>query len=155
LTQVVDLAAQDHRNFIESQGLAFHVTLPQGPIWVNGDPTRLTQALGNLLHNAGKFTEVGTVDVRLALDESGRGGVVTVRDTGVGIEREMLEKLFRPFSQADRTLARSKGGLGLGLALAEALIASHDGSVEARSDGSGRGSEFTIRLPVIKEMRSA
>jgi len=153
LTQLLRVVAEDHRSFIESQGPALNVDLPSTSVWVLGDPVRLTQSVGNLLHNAGKFTEVGTVALRLGSDKRGSQAVITVRDTGVGMEEPLFAELFKPFSQADQTLDRSKGGLGLGLSLTRGLIEAHHGSVEAHSLGLGRGSTFTIRLPTVQGVR--
>jgi CheY-like chemotaxis protein/anti-sigma regulatory factor (Ser/Thr protein kinase) len=136
----------DHGRRAEAAGLALTTELPDAPIWVEADPTRIKQVIDNLLVNALKFTDRGgTVTIRVAADPS---GVVTlaVRDTGIGIDAEVLPRVFEAFSQADRTLDRSRGGLGLGLALVRGLIDLHGGSVEARSEGPGRGAEFVVRL---------
>ncbi len=149
----VDLAAlvratvEDHRPLFEGAGLALLLEVPDRPLWMDGDPTRLSQALGNLLQNAIKFTnQEGRVTVRLA--ERGDSAELTVEDTGVGMDPEILARLFQPFSQADQTLDRSRGGLGLGLALVKGLVEMHGGSVEAESGGGGRGSALTLRLPL-------
>jgi two-component system CheB/CheR fusion protein len=154
LVQLARVVAEDHRDFIESQGLGLSVDIPSGSLWVHGDPVRLTQAIGNLLRNAGKFTEVGAVEVRLVAEKRGSLAVITVRDTGIGMDERMLTELFKPFSQADQSLDRSKGGLGLGLSLARALVEAHRGTIEAHSDGVGRGSLFTVRLPTIQGVRT-
>jgi CheY-like chemotaxis protein len=118
---------------------------------VSGDPTRLAQVLDNLLTNALKFTaRDGEVSLAVASDPDGRASL-TVRDTGAGIEPEMLTRLFEPFSQADRTLDRSPGGLGLGLAIVKGLAELHGGSVRAESGGLGRGATFTVTLPGYAE----
>jgi CheY-like chemotaxis protein len=110
---------------------------------------RLAQAIGNLLQNAAKFTPHGGATFISVQTDSTRGeAALTVRDTGSGIQPEMLPRLFHAFSQADSTLDRSKGGLGLGLALVKGLAEMHGGSVSAASDGPGKGAEFTIRLPL-------
>lgn len=108
--------------------------------------------LDNLLQNAAKFTDQGgTVAVRVRADADGRRAVLTVRDTGVGVEPALLPRLFETFTQADRSLDRSEGGLGLGLSLVKGLVELHGGTVEARSDGPGRGAEFVVRLPLQPE----
>ena len=149
----VDLAAlvratvEDHRELIEEAGLSLALELPAEPVLMEGDPTRLAQALGNLLQNAVKFTgSGGRVSVRLA-DGPDRAEI-RVEDTGVGMEPEILDRLFQPFSQADQTLDRSRGGLGLGLALVKGLVELHGGSVVAASRGRDQGSSFTLRLPL-------
>jgi PAS domain S-box-containing protein len=145
-TALVSAAVEDHRSLLESHGLRVVTELPAGPVWVNGDPTRLSQIVGNLLQNSNKFTnQGGRVDVRL---EAGRDAVLTVRDTGIGMEPEILARLFEPFSQADGSLDRSRGGLGLGLALVKGLVELHGGEVSAASPGVGQGSTFMVRLPL-------
>ena len=148
LVPLVRAAVGDHRPLLESTGLRLVVDLPDRPIWVQGDPTRLLQVTGNLLQNARKFTDPGgTVTVRLAAEPDGAAATLVVRDTGIGMDDAMLARLFEPFTQADRSLDRSRGGLGLGLALVKGLVELHGGSVRARSDGPGTGSELTVRLP--------
>jgi PAS domain S-box-containing protein len=148
LVRLVRDGAEDGRAELENMGLRLVVELPDTPIWVSGDPTRLAQIIGNLVQNAGKFTERGgAVTVRLTL-ENGRASV-TVADTGVGIEPEMLSRVWDVFAQADRSLHRSLGGLGLGLALVKGLAELHGGEVRAASSGPGRGSQFTISLPTV------
>jgi CheY-like chemotaxis protein/two-component sensor histidine kinase len=139
--------AEDHRGLFQQRGVALTVDSPAAPLVVNGDETRLAQVLGNLLHNAAKFTPPGgRVDV-VATQEDG-AAVVRVRDTGAGIEPALLGAVFEPFTQAEQTLARSEGGLGLGLALVRGLIHLHGGEVTARSDGAGHGAELEVRLPL-------
>jgi CheY-like chemotaxis protein len=117
-----------------------------------GDSNRQPQVLSNQLPNAAKITETGgRVGVRLTVDRQAGQADITVRDTGIGIDPEMLPRLFETFAQADRSLDRSKGGLGLGLALVKELTKLHGGEVHAASAGLGRGAEFTIRLPVQPE----
>jgi len=147
LARLVRLAADDNRPAFDAAGVGLTVDTPADPVWVLGDQTRLNQVVGNLLHNALKFTDQGgSVSVRVA-DGSGRA-TIAIRDTGVGIEPDMLARLFTPFAQADRSLARSNGGLGLGLALVKGLTDLHGGTVRATSAGPGRGSEFVVELPV-------
>jgi two-component system CheB/CheR fusion protein len=116
---------------------------------MHGDRTRLAQVVGNLLQNAAKFTPTGgRTWVRLEADSSRGEAILSVSDTGSGIAPEMMPHLFAPFAQADTTLDRSKGGLGLGLAIVKGLIEMHGGSVRAASGGSGKGSTFTVTLPL-------
>src|SRR5437762_515785 len=131
--------------------MVLEVALPEVPVWVQGDATRLTQVLANLLQNALKFGgRGGRVTVRVGAD-AGRGqAVLAVRDTGSGIAPDMLPRLFEPFAQADRSLDRSRGGLGLGLALVKGLVELHGGAVQAESEGPGRGARFTLRLPLAR-----
>jgi two-component system CheB/CheR fusion protein len=121
---------------------------------VDGDRTRLSQVVGNLLQNSAKFTPRGG-SVRLSLGLAGGQVEVHVRDSGMGIARAMLPHLFEPFQQADDTLARSAGGLGLGLALVKGLVDAHGGTVEAKSAGQGTGTEFVVRLPLAEAPSAA
>ncbi|WP_437592841.1 hybrid sensor histidine kinase/response regulator [Sorangium sp. So ce1000] len=157
LVSIVRQTAEDYRANLEVDGVALSVIAPDEPLWVEGDDTRLAQMLGNLLQNAGKFTHAGgRVRVRVEAGPPGPGrvegalgqAVITVEDNGVGMDPALLARLFDPFSQADQGLARSKGGLGLGLALVKGLAELHGGTVAAQSDGPGCGSTFTLRLPL-------
>jgi PAS domain S-box-containing protein len=147
LAELARRASEDHRASMVERRLEIDVQLPREPIWLDGDPTRLTQIIGNLLQNAAKFTPAGG-RVTLALTTAGTEAEISVRDTGVGIEPGLAAQVFEPFVQADRTLARSDGGLGLGLALVKGLAELHGGAARVRSDGPGRGAEFIVRLPV-------
>ncbi|MBI5489715.1 MAG: response regulator [Deltaproteobacteria bacterium] len=148
LSTLVRRTVDDHRAQFADRGISLDVDLPSTPIVVTGDPTRLAQVVGNLLHNAAKFTPSGgAVVVSLAV-EGGKEAVVRVTDTGAGIPRDVLPHLFQPFMQADATLDRSSGGLGLGLALVRGLAELHGGSSTAASEGPGRGAEFCVRLPM-------
>lgn len=149
LVALVRAAAEDHRRDFEAGGLRFDVRLPMGPLWTTGDPTRLSQALGNVLHNASKFTDPGgRVEVELVAEATGAQAEIRVRDTGIGMEPWMVERLFEAFNQADRSLDRSRGGLGLGLALVKGLVDLHGGDVRAASAGLGQGSKIVLRLPL-------
>jgi PAS domain S-box-containing protein len=150
LARLVPTVAEDHRSLFEQAGLALEVVTPEVPVWLTGDPTRLKQVLDNLLQNSLKFTErSGWVWVRLEV--RGSHAEVSVRDTGVGIAADLLPQVFEPFTQADQGLARRQGGLGVGLSLVRRLVQRHGGKVEAHSEGRGRGSTFTVRLPVEPE----
>ncbi len=126
------------------------MTLPPGPMPLHGDPVRLVQVLVNLLLNASRYTgEGGSIAVETARD--GDEWVLRVRDTGVGLEPDLLPRLFEPFARGRGELVQQAGGLGVGLALVRQLTELHGGSVEAHSEGPGRGSEFVVRLPVPEE----
>ena len=118
------------------------------PVHVNGDRIRLTQVVSNILHNAVKYTAPGG-RIEVALHTHNREAIVTVRDNGMGIPPEMLEHIFEPFAQLDRSYERADGGLGIGLTLAKRLIELHQGRIEARSSGRGKGTEFLFHLPVV------
>ena len=139
LAELARTTAEDRRPLVEQAGLSLEVKTPTKPVWVQGDATRLSQVFQNLLENAVKFTERGgRVIVRLTMDKSGRA-MVAVGDSGIGIAPEVLPRLFNVFAQADRSLERTRGGLGLGLALVKGLVDLHGGQVEAASKGPGRG----------------
>jgi signal transduction histidine kinase len=147
LVRLVRQSAEDYRSTLEASGIDLSVELPNETLHVMGDATRLAQMVGNLLHNAQKFTDVGgRVSLRVA--GSGRNALITVQDTGIGMQPDIIARVFDTFSQADRSLARSRGGLGLGLALVKGLAELHGGSVLATSAGPGLGSTFVIELPL-------
>jgi two-component system CheB/CheR fusion protein len=149
LTGLVARTAEDHRDLFATRGVDLRVDLPGEHLWVDGDEQRLAQVVGNLLHNAAKFTEPGGhTTVRVTREDATRTAVLSVRDTGVGIGPTALTRLFEPFMQVDDTLDRARGGLGLGLSLVKSLTEMHGGTVSVRSDGVGHGTEFTIRLPL-------
>lgn len=149
LTHLIQEAAEDYRAAFEAAGLRLTLKVLRRPLWVRADPTRLCQALHNLIQNAIKFTEPGgRITVRVTEDAGGHLAVVSVKDTGCGIHPELLPHIFDTFTQADISLDRSGGGLGLGLALVKGLIALHRGEVRAYSAGPGQGAEFTFLLPL-------
>lgn len=147
LAALVRTAADDHRAQLEAVGLTLAIAVPDTPIWIHGDAARLTQVLGNLLDNARKFTDRGGA-VTVRLQQEGDEAVLAVEDTGIGMTAAALPRLFEVFSQIDADIDRSKGGLGLGLAVVKGLVELHGGSVTARSDGPHRGSTFLLRLPL-------
>ncbi len=181
LGRVVRDTVTDHRPALEQGELTLAAEVPEEPVWVHGDAVRLSQVLGNLLSNALKFTDSGgQVTVTLTTTETdapvtslpgtpgqsptpcepaapaagGGWAVVNVRDSGMGISPEMLPHVFDTFAQADRTLDRSRGGLGLGLALVKGLVELHGGNVRAGSEGPGRGAEFSFTLPLTSAAES-
>ena len=149
LTAIVRQTAEDYRPTLSAAGLSLELALPDEPLTLTGDATRLAQVVGNLLHNAGKFTaRGGRVFVRAEADHRRRLATVSVQDSGVGLDRVVLSRLFEPFSQAMQSSGREKGGLGLGLALTKGLTELHGGAVTAESAGHGQGATFTIQLPL-------
>ncbi|AKF07237.1 PAS domain-containing protein [Sandaracinus amylolyticus] len=154
LCELVRDCVEDHRSEIERSGASLALELPSEAMSSAGDPTRLAQVLGNLLHNAAKFTSPGGhIDVALRADD-GRA-VLSVRDDGIGIAPAAIERIFEPFVQDERRTDRSQGGLGLGLALVRGLVELHGGTVRAQSEGHGRGAELTITLPLREPAPSA
>jgi PAS domain S-box-containing protein len=146
LVEIARQAVEAAQPLAERLGLELETTLPSLPLHVVGDPVRLTQVLGNLLHNGCKFTECGG-RVHLTVADEPTHAVVRVLDQGVGILAQDLKRIFEMFAQVDTSLARERDGLGLGLTVVKNLVELHGGTVEARSDGPGRGSEFIVRLP--------
>jgi PAS domain S-box-containing protein len=149
LRDVVRRTTDDLRSVFDATGIELRLEQSAGPVWVEGDVTRLAQVLGNLLQNSVKFTPAaGTVSVALSEGD----GVVTlsVRDTGAGIPQYELQRMFEPFAQGAQDTARTKGGLGLGLSLVKGLVELHGGSVRASSAGAGSGSEFVVTLPLAE-----
>ncbi|MGH8613438.1 MAG: response regulator [Gammaproteobacteria bacterium] len=146
LRMIVERALETSRPMIEADRHHLSVALPSEPVCLEGDLTRLAQALGNLLNNAAKYTQEGG-RIELTAEQAEDQVVLRVRDTGVGIPAETLPYVFDLFTQGDRALDRTQGGLGIGLALVKKLVELHGGQVEASSPGPGQGSEFTLRLP--------
>jgi PAS domain S-box-containing protein len=148
LGTVMRNAVEISRPLIEAAGHELTVMLPDDPIYVDADAARLAQVFSNLLNNAAKYTERrGRITLRL--EREGNHAIVRVKDTGVGISAEHLPNIFEMFSQIERSLERSQGGLGIGLSLAKRLTEMHGGTIEARSEGPNNGSEFIVRLPAI------
>lgn len=147
LLQVVQII----RPTTEARGLGLEVSLPPGPLWLNGDATRLEQVFTNLLDNAAKYTDSGHISLRVEREgvDGAAQAVVRVRDTGIGISNEVLPRIFDLFAQADTSLERTRGGLGIGLTLVRQLVQLHGGQVTARSKGTGKGSEFEVKLPLL------
>ncbi len=149
---VVRQTVEDHHSLLDGREVV--VALPERGLWVVGDRARLAQTIGNLLQNAAKFTpKGGKVSVSLA-PADGRA-VVEVADTGQGIDPDLLPRLFEPFSQGEHSLARTGGGLGLGLALVKGLVEEHGGTVAGTSEGPGRGARFTLTLPLDEQPAAA
>lgn len=149
LASVVYQAIEACRPLAECHNHEVNVTLPPEPIHLHGDPVRLAQVFGSLLNNGCKYTQPGGriwLSAELARPPE---VVVKIKDTGMGIPPDKLDSIFGMFTQVDRTLERSQGGLGIGLTLVKRLVEMHGGSVEAFSEGEGRGSEFVVRLPVL------
>jgi len=150
LAGLIRRTLEDHRAAIAASELELEVAVPDEPVPIHADPTRIAQVVGNLVENARKFTpRGGRIVASLARD--GAEAVVKVRDTGEGIASELLPRLFEPFTQGAQALDRTRGGLGLGLALSRGLVVQHGGTLTATSEGPGRGAELTLRLPIEPE----
>jgi signal transduction histidine kinase/CheY-like chemotaxis protein len=153
LTQVVRTTGLDHAEAFANLGLALKVSVPAEPLWTIADGTRLTQALTNLLDNARKFSPARTqVSLLLKVPANGQA-LLEVHDQGVGIDPALLPRLFEPFAQGDGSLARTQGGLGLGLSLVRAIAQLHGGDVTAHSEGPGTGASFSLTLPLTSVER--
>jgi two-component system CheB/CheR fusion protein len=144
LRRVVD----DHRGGIAAARLRLVESLDTQELWVDGDEARLVQIFSNLLNNAEKFTAAGGT-ISISLDHDRDHAVVAVRDSGVGITTDLIAELFEPFAQAPQALDRRRGGLGLGLALVKQLVELHEGTVEIRSAGLGKGTTVVVRIPAV------
>lgn len=159
LVNLVSHVIGDHRHHVESNQLTLTSELPPSPLWIVGDEARLSQVLKNLLNNATKFTDPGgSIQVKL---ESGEDtshqnqATIRVQDNGIGMEPATVETMFQEFRQAESSIARSRGGLGLGMALSRRLVTMHGGKISASSDGLGHGSCFTLELALCKDQTAA
>jgi CheY-like chemotaxis protein len=147
LAPVIHQAVEAAQTLCRSLGHELEVTLPREPFPLHADPARLAQVVGNLLNNACKFTDRGG-RIRLVVEREGDQAVIRVRDTGIGITPEQQSRIFDMFTQLDASLERSRDGLGIGLTLVKTLVEQHGGTVSVASAGLGRGTEFTVRLPL-------
>ena len=146
LMEVVERAVESTRFLVEDRGHTLSVSAPADSVRVDGDPSRLEQIVVNLVSNAAKYMERGG-RIELLVAQHGDEAVLRVRDSGIGIPPDMLPRIFDLFVQGECTLEHAYGGLGIGLAVVRSLVALHDGRVEARSEGSGKGAEFVVHLP--------
>jgi PAS domain S-box-containing protein len=151
LSPIIQQAVEATRALYRSMDQELTVRLPSEPVYLNADSARLAQVVGNLLNNACKFTDVGG-RILLAADREGAQVAIRVKDNGVGIAAEHLAGIFEMFTQVESSLERSRSGLGIGLTLVKTLVEMHGGTVEAHSEGVGRGSEFVVRLPVLLDV---
>jgi signal transduction histidine kinase/CheY-like chemotaxis protein len=150
LEEIIRHAVETSRSSIDEAAHELTINLPAGACVVDGDLTRLTQVVSNLLNNAARYTEPGG-RIALTAEREGREAVIRVRDNGIGIPAAMLPQLFEMFTQVDPSMRRAQGGLGIGLALAKVLVELHGGTLSGSSDGPGKGAEFMIRLPLSSE----
>jgi PAS domain S-box-containing protein len=150
LAALITTVVADHRQVTADAGLTLTAEIASEPMWIFGDETRLAQVIDNLFGNSVKFTERGgKLEVTLGLGSEPGEAELSIRDTGIGIGAEDLPRIFNAFAQADHSLDRKRGGLGLGLALAKGIIELHGGRIQAASPGLGKGSIFTLHLPLI------
>jgi len=154
LQAVLRGALETSAPLVEAAGHELVVHEPDEPILLNADPVRLIQVIANLLNNAAKYSEPGG-RVVLTVRREGDVAVISVRDSGIGIPAEMLDRIFEMFVQVDTSLERTRQGLGIGLTLVKRLVELHGGDVQARSEGRGKGSEFIVRLPAFADQRVA
>lgn len=148
LRDTISSAVEVTRPLIDARGHELRIEVPESQVNVSGDRGRLMQVFGNLLHNAAKYTDPnGRIELSLQVEHGTT--VVKIQDTGLGIPSEMLGNIFEAFTQVNRTIDRAQGGLGIGLTLVKTLVELHGGTVEARSEGAGKGSEFIVRLPLL------
>jgi signal transduction histidine kinase/ActR/RegA family two-component response regulator len=151
LADVLNLAVETAKPLIEGAKHEFTIQIPQQPLYVQADATRLAQVFANLLNNSAKYTASGG-HIWLTAELRGHDAVVVVRDTGIGVATDDLPRIFELFAQVAPLLERSKGGLGIGLSLAKGIVELHGGTIEATSAGVGKGSEFTVRLPILASL---
>ncbi len=152
LSQLIEQAVKAVQPMIEEHQQELVTILPEEPLWLNADPVRMDQIIKNLLNNAIKYTDaLGRLE--LAAEREGGQAVISVEDSGIGIESELLPNIFELFTQSSRSLERSQGGLGIGLTLVQQLVELHNGSITAHSEGPGKGSRFVVRLPIHHEVR--
>jgi CheY-like chemotaxis protein/two-component sensor histidine kinase len=149
VTKIITTAIQTAQPLVHANGHELAVTQARESLHVHGDPTRLTQVVSNLLNNAAKYTPPGG-KLLLTTERFGDKVAIRVKDNGSGIASDMLPRIFEMFVQADNSLNRTHGGLGIGLTLVKSLVEMHGGTVEATSDGLGKGSEFTVRFPILQ-----
>lgn len=151
INNLIDMAVQDYRSQFIDKNVKLEVQLTT-PLYIEADPSRITQVVGNLLHNAAKFTNSNDlVTVTVSHEIKSNQVLITVHDTGRGIAPEFLGNIFEPFIQVDKSLDRSLGGLGLGLAIVKGMVELHNGKVQVFSEGIGKGAKFTIWLPLSEE----
>ena len=150
LAEVLEQALEASRPQLERAGHDLAVSLPPGPIYLDADPVRLAQIFMNLLNNACKFTNPGG-KIRVSAEQDGANVIVRVTDGGIGVPPEDLPRLFEMFAQLPTTREQSQGGLGIGLSLARGLVEMHGGSIEAHSEGTGKGTELVVRLPTLEQ----
>lgn len=148
IADVVRSAVEGSRPLIDSAHHTLSIEMPPDTLWLDADLTRMAQVVGNLLNNAAKYTQEGG-EIRLAVRPEGNAAVISVADNGIGIAPGMQTEVFQLFAQVDSRSDRARGGLGIGLALVNRLVTMHGGTVKAFSEGIGKGSTFTVRMPIV------
>ncbi|MEZ5343990.1 MAG: PAS domain-containing protein [Pyrinomonadaceae bacterium] len=153
LKDVIDLALETSSLLISESDNEFTMSLPDEPVFIDGDPTRLAQIFLNILNNAAKYSDPGG-RISLTVKTEGDDAVISIKDTGFGIESEMLTRIFEMFGQVEMRNSEPKGGLGIGLSVVKKLLEMHGGRIDAYSEGFGKGSEFIVRLPLAEDQMS-
>ena len=151
LGEVLSAAVETSRGFIKKCGQKLIVKNIDSQIVVDGDFSRLMQLVTNLLNNAAKFSKMGD-QIELLMERQGTWAVVSVKDTGIGLQQDMLREIFNSYTQVEQSYSSTRGGLGLGLPLVKHIAQLHGGTVEARSEGPNRGAEFIVRLPLSEKV---
>jgi signal transduction histidine kinase len=152
-SELVKTVITDYKGLIQDKGLSLQTSLIADPLWIEGDETRLSQAFGNILHNSLKYTPSGgQIAMEVEADPERKWVMLSIRDTGAGIPAELLPKIFEGFTQGEQGLDRSKGGLGLGLALVKFIVDEHGGAIQAFSAGAQQGTQFLIKLPLVASL---
>jgi CheY-like chemotaxis protein len=151
LADILHSAVETSKPSIDRARHQLSVSLPAEPLILEADGIRLIQVVGNLLNNAAKYTDEGG-HIWLTAHREGGQAVVSVRDTGIGIPADMLAQIFEMFTQVHRSVGRAEGGLGIGLTMGRSLVEMHGGTIDAHSEGPGRGSEFIVRLPLLADL---
>jgi CheY-like chemotaxis protein/two-component sensor histidine kinase len=153
LRTILQHAVESIKEKIDDASHNLEISLPNEPVSVEGDRVRLTQIFANLIHNAVKYTNPGG-ELRATVEAQGELVEVRIKDSGLGIPADMLDKIFEPFTQVHSTHGRAQGGIGIGLALVRNLITLHGGTITVHSEGTGQGSEFIVRLPRIMNVKA-
>lgn len=154
LADIVKSAVETSHPLIQAAGHALELDVPAEPLWLHGDPVRLAQVLSNLLNNAAAYTEAGG-QITVQVQRDGGEVAINIRDNGMGMEPEAIPHMFEMFSRGNRDSARNQGGLGIGLALSKRLANMHKGTLQAHSEGPGKGATFTVRLPLAEAVAEA
>jgi CheY-like chemotaxis protein len=153
LKDILHHAVETAQPLIEKRNHHLNITLPDEPIWLNADAIRISQIFSNLLNNAAKYTDEGG-QIELVVENTDKKVIISIRDNGIGIPEHMISHIFDMFLQVDNSLERSQGGLGIGLTLVKNLVKMHEGSITVHSKGLGKGSLFSVTLPLVNVQKT-